>query len=82
MGVENDGTHGPNFAPGMALIGKYVLIGEGARGSLAKQLIAKFNLADGREPANSASASRNSGRSSRRTTSRAWCSIPSAGRST
>ena len=41
---------GPDFAPGMALMGKYVLIGEGARGSLAKQLIAKFNLSEGREP--------------------------------
>ncbi len=50
MGVERDGTQGPGFAPGMALLGKYVLIGEGARGSLAKQLIAKFNLSQGREP--------------------------------
>ncbi|RFC68736.1 MULTISPECIES: electron transfer flavoprotein-ubiquinone oxidoreductase [Mesorhizobium] len=50
MGVEKDGTPGPNFAPGMALMGKYVLIGEGARGSLAKQLIAKYNLSDGRDP--------------------------------
>lgn len=50
MGVEKNGERGPNFAPGMALMGKYVLIGEGARGSLAKQLIAKFNLQDGREP--------------------------------
>ena len=50
MGVERDGTPGPGFAPGMALLGKYVLIGEGARGSLAKQLIAKYGLADGREP--------------------------------
>jgi electron-transferring-flavoprotein dehydrogenase len=50
MGVERDGTHGPGFTPGMALLGKYVLIGEGARGSLAKKLIAKFGLSDGREP--------------------------------
>jgi electron-transferring-flavoprotein dehydrogenase len=50
MGVERDGSHGPAFAPGMALLGKYVLIGEGARGSLAKQLIAKFKLDEGREP--------------------------------
>ncbi|PSJ61315.1 electron transfer flavoprotein-ubiquinone oxidoreductase [Pseudaminobacter soli (ex Li et al. 2025)] len=50
MGVERDGSHGPNYAPGMALLGKYVLIGEGARGSLAKKLIAKYNLDDGREP--------------------------------
>jgi electron-transferring-flavoprotein dehydrogenase len=34
----------------MALMGKYVLIGEGARGSLAKQLIARFKLDEGREP--------------------------------
>ncbi|QQM29197.1 electron transfer flavoprotein-ubiquinone oxidoreductase [Martelella lutilitoris] len=50
MGVERDGTPGPNFTRGMALLGKYVLIGEGVRGSLAKQLIAKFGLDEGREP--------------------------------
>jgi electron-transferring-flavoprotein dehydrogenase len=50
MGVERDGTQGPNFAPGMALMGKYVLIGEGARGSLAKELIARYDLSAGREP--------------------------------
>jgi electron-transferring-flavoprotein dehydrogenase len=50
MGVERNGEPGPNFAPGMALLGKYVLIGEGARGSLAKQLIQKFGLDAGREP--------------------------------
>ena len=38
------------FARGMELLGKYVLIGEGVRGSLAKQLIAKFDLQKGREP--------------------------------
>ncbi|ASV85058.1 electron transfer flavoprotein-ubiquinone oxidoreductase [Ochrobactrum quorumnocens] len=51
MGIERDGTHGPNYTRGMALLGKYVLIGEGARGSLAKELIAKFKLDEGREPA-------------------------------
>jgi len=50
MGVERDGTHGPNYAPGMALLGKYVMIGEGVRGSLAKQLIARYDLSAGREP--------------------------------
>ncbi|MFD1793642.1 electron transfer flavoprotein-ubiquinone oxidoreductase [Ochrobactrum teleogrylli] len=50
MGVERDGTHGPNYTRGMALLGKYTLIGEGARGSLAKQLISKFRLDEGREP--------------------------------
>ncbi|HHZ10257.1 MAG TPA: electron transfer flavoprotein-ubiquinone oxidoreductase [Rhizobiales bacterium] len=50
MGVERDGSRGPAFAPGMALLGKYVLIGEGVRGSLAKKLIAKYGLSEGREP--------------------------------
>ena len=44
MGVEKNGEPGPNFARGMELLGKYVLIGEGVRGSLAKQLIEKFDL--------------------------------------
>jgi len=50
MGIERDGSRGPNYAPGMELLGKYVLIGEGVRGSLAKQLIERFGLSDGREP--------------------------------
>ena len=50
MGVEKNGEPGPNFARGMELVGKYVLIGEGARGSLAKQIIAKYKLDEGREP--------------------------------
>ncbi|MCO5083466.1 MAG: electron transfer flavoprotein-ubiquinone oxidoreductase [Rhizobiaceae bacterium] len=50
MGVERDGTHGPAYAPGMALLGKYVLIGEGARGSLAKKLITRYGLDRDRDP--------------------------------
>ena len=50
MGVEKNGEPGPNFARGMELLGKYTLIGEGVRGSLAKQLIAKFDLSKDREP--------------------------------
>ncbi|CUX58362.1 electrotransfer ubiquinone oxidoreductase [Agrobacterium fabrum str. J-07] len=50
MGIEKDGEPGPNFTRGMALLGKYTLIGEGVRGSLAKQLIAKFDLSSDREP--------------------------------
>ena len=50
MGVEKNGEPGPNYARGMALLGKYVLISEGVRGSLAKQLISKFKLDEGREP--------------------------------
>lgn len=50
MGIEKDGKHGANYMRGMALLGKYVLIGEGARGSLAKQLIKRFELDQGRDP--------------------------------
>ena len=44
MGLQKDGTPGPMHERGMELHGKYVLMGEGARGSLSKELIAKFNL--------------------------------------
>jgi electron-transferring-flavoprotein dehydrogenase len=50
FGLEKDRTPGPGYEPGMELRGKYVLIGEGVRGSLAKQLIARYRLAEGREP--------------------------------
>ncbi|ANH08419.1 electron transfer flavoprotein-ubiquinone oxidoreductase [Shinella sp. HZN7] len=49
MGIERNGEPGPNFARGMALLGKYTLIGEGVRGSLAKQLISKFDLSKDRD---------------------------------
>jgi electron-transferring-flavoprotein dehydrogenase len=44
MGVGRDGKPNAAFTRGMELRGKYVLIGEGVRGSLAKELIAKFDL--------------------------------------
>jgi electron-transferring-flavoprotein dehydrogenase len=50
FGLEADRTPGPNYEPGMELLGKYVLIGEGVRGSLSKELIAKYALSEGREP--------------------------------
>jgi electron-transferring-flavoprotein dehydrogenase len=50
MGVGRDGEPGPNFQRGMELRGKYTLLGEGARGSLAKEAIAAFGLGEGREP--------------------------------
>ena len=50
MGVARDGHHKENYTRGMVLRGKYIFIAEGARGSLAKQLIARFGLAEGREP--------------------------------
>jgi electron-transferring-flavoprotein dehydrogenase len=50
MGVGKDGKHKEGFARGMELRAKYTLFAEGARGSLSKQLIAKFELAKDREP--------------------------------
>ncbi|WP_017196599.1 electron transfer flavoprotein-ubiquinone oxidoreductase [Bartonella birtlesii] len=50
MGRNKDGSPGENYMPGMALLAKYTLIAEGARGSLAKQLIQKFDLSKNREP--------------------------------
>ena len=51
MGVQRDGTQGPMYERGMELHGKYVLMGEGARGSLSKELISRFDLAKDSEPA-------------------------------
>jgi electron-transferring-flavoprotein dehydrogenase len=48
MGVARDGCHKPNYTPGMVLRGKFHFIAEGARGSLAKQLIARYRLDEGR----------------------------------
>ncbi|MBT0782950.1 electron transfer flavoprotein-ubiquinone oxidoreductase [Paracoccus sp. pheM1] len=50
MGLDADGTPGPSYEPGMELRGKYVLIAEGVRGSLAKELIQKYDLSAGHEP--------------------------------
>lgn len=50
FGRNPDGTPGPNYEPGMELLGKYVFLSEGARGSLAKQVIARYDLAAGKEP--------------------------------
>ena len=50
FGIAKDGSHKPDYQPGMELHGKYVFIAEGVRGSLAKEIIAQFDLSDGREP--------------------------------
>ncbi|MFN0262652.1 electron transfer flavoprotein-ubiquinone oxidoreductase [Tepidamorphus sp. 3E244] len=50
MGIGKDGQPTANFMRGMELRAKYTLIGEGVRGSLAKMLISKFALDEGREP--------------------------------
>jgi electron-transferring-flavoprotein dehydrogenase len=50
MGIGKDGKPKDSFTRGMELRGKYTLFGEGARGHLSKQLIARYALDRGREP--------------------------------
>ena len=50
FGIAKDGHKKPDYQPGMELHGKYVLIAEGVRGSLAKVLQAKYGLADKSQP--------------------------------
>jgi electron-transferring-flavoprotein dehydrogenase len=50
MGVGKDGEPTGEFQLGMELHAKYTVFAEGARGHLGRQLIAKFNLADGKDP--------------------------------
>ena len=50
FGVGKDGEKKPDYQPGLELRAKYTFIAEGARGSLAKQIQAKFDLTAGRDP--------------------------------
>lgn len=50
MGIGRDGEAKGDFTPGIELHAKYTLIAEGVRGSLAKQLIARYALDEGKEP--------------------------------
>jgi electron-transferring-flavoprotein dehydrogenase len=49
LGIGKDGKPKDNFTRGMELRGKYTIFGEGARGNLAKQLIQRFGLNEGRD---------------------------------
>ena len=50
MGIGKDRHHKDTFTRGMELRAKYTLFAEGARGSLSKLVIAKFDLARNSEP--------------------------------
>jgi electron-transferring-flavoprotein dehydrogenase len=50
MGLARDGTPGPAYAPGAELRAPMTLIAEGCRGSIAKQLIARYKLDADRSP--------------------------------
>ena len=50
MGVAEDGSHKPDYQPGMEIHAKYTLFAEGARGNLTKKMKAKFDLEADCEP--------------------------------
>ena len=50
MGVARDGTHKPDYQPGMELHARYTFFAEGARGHLTKGLKRIFELREESEP--------------------------------
>ena len=44
MGLGKDGRPGPNYTPGAEVRARTTIVAEGARGSLAKQLVRRFGL--------------------------------------
>jgi len=50
MGIGKDGERKSSYEPGVEILGKYVLIAEGVRGSLAQQLMAKYGLREDCDP--------------------------------
>ncbi|HEY0084820.1 MAG TPA: electron transfer flavoprotein-ubiquinone oxidoreductase [Allosphingosinicella sp.] len=50
MGVARDGTHKPDYQPGMELHGRYTFFAEGARGHLTKEVKRIFELDKNSEP--------------------------------
>ncbi|WP_203310023.1 electron transfer flavoprotein-ubiquinone oxidoreductase [Sphingomonas beigongshangi] len=50
MGVARDGTHKPDYQPGLELHAKYTFFGEGCRGHLSKEIIRTFALDKDSDP--------------------------------
>jgi electron-transferring-flavoprotein dehydrogenase len=50
MGVARDGTHKPDYQPGLELHAKYTFFAEGVRGHLSKQLQRQFSLRENCDP--------------------------------
>ncbi|MDH5856243.1 electron transfer flavoprotein-ubiquinone oxidoreductase [Lampropedia aestuarii] len=50
MGIGKDGEPTGEFQLGMELHAKYTVFAEGARGQLGRQLLARYNLQDGKAP--------------------------------
>jgi len=49
-GIDKTGKPKPNFEPGVDITAKVTVLGEGVRGSLAKQLISRLKLDAGSDP--------------------------------
>ena len=49
-GIGKDGKPKANFEPGVEILAKVTVLGEGSRGSLAKQLISRLGLMDDKDP--------------------------------
>ena len=49
-GLDHNGVPKSNYEPGADILAKVVVLGEGPRGTLAKQAASRLGLADGREP--------------------------------
>lgn len=50
MGVSAEGAEKESYVPSMALEARFTLFAEGCRGHLGKELIERFNLAEGKDP--------------------------------
>jgi electron-transferring-flavoprotein dehydrogenase len=50
LGVNREGQHKSDFAPGMELRGKYTLFAEGCRGHIGKRLLEKYGLTRSADP--------------------------------
>ncbi|HEV7645276.1 MAG TPA: electron transfer flavoprotein-ubiquinone oxidoreductase [Pyrinomonadaceae bacterium] len=49
-GIDKEGHKKPNFEPGVDILAKITILGEGSRGSLAKKVIQRLGLDVGKEP--------------------------------
>ena len=50
MGISASGEMKPGNEPGIEIRAKYTVLGEGCRGHLGKEIIAKYNLSDDKDP--------------------------------
>ena len=50
MGIAEDGSHKPDYQPGMEILAKYTLFAEGVRGNLTKKMKVRFDLESDCQP--------------------------------